>query len=61
MMTSVMEINPPPPKPCMERPISIWVKFWAQLATIVPTRKDVKAISRIGFLPNMLDNEAKLG
>ena len=60
-MTSVVVIIPPPPKPWNARPISNAVKFVAQLATIVPARKNAKARSMTGFLPTILEKAAKVG
>lgn len=61
MSMAVRVIIPPPPIPCRDRPISMWVKFWATPATIAPIVNHAIATSTKGFRPNKSDSEEKTG
>jgi hypothetical protein len=52
---------PPPPTPCIERPMSITVKLSATAATIEPTVKKSIASRINGFLPKIFEKEANVG
>jgi len=60
-ITSLRAMIPPPPTPWIDRPTSIYVKFFATLATTVPTKKNVRAVSTSGLRPNMFEDDAKFG
>ena len=61
MMTSVMEMMPPPPEPWIERPTSMAVKFLAVAQTMEPIVKRVMAKRRRGRRPQRWEKVMKLG